>query len=105
MKRQWGFDYIMTKKTKARASADVGFIFIAYNLRRLFNIISKDQLTAYLRACIALFLAIKTKIRQYIVPQNHVEQVLGKTQKMKFYLSSVSQYPISRKLTIFNLGF
>jgi len=28
MKRQWGFDYIITKKTMARASADVGFIFM-----------------------------------------------------------------------------
>ncbi|HBH25681.1 MAG TPA: hypothetical protein DDY13_19970 [Cytophagales bacterium] len=28
MKRQWGFDHIMIKKTKASASADVGFIFL-----------------------------------------------------------------------------
>ena len=101
MKRQWGFDHIMTKKTKARASADVGFIFIAYNLRRLFNIIAKDQLTAYLRACIALFLATKTKIRRYIVPQNHIEQVLDKIQKVRFFHSPVSQYTITRKFGYF----
>ena len=32
IKRQWGFSYIMTKKSMKRASADVGLIFVAYNL-------------------------------------------------------------------------
>jgi transposase len=44
MKRQWGFDHIITKKSMKRASADVGFIFIAYNLRRIINIIGIDKL-------------------------------------------------------------
>ena len=44
MKRSWGYDHIMTKKTKKHASADVGFIFIAYNLRRLFNILGTKEL-------------------------------------------------------------
>jgi hypothetical protein len=44
MKRQWGFDHIITKKSMKRASADVGFIFIAYNLRRIINIVGIDQL-------------------------------------------------------------
>jgi len=44
MKRAWGFDHIMTKKLKERASADVGFIFIAYNLKRIMNIIGINQL-------------------------------------------------------------
>lgn len=48
MKRQWGFDYIITKRTMKRASADVGFIFIAYNLRRIFNLVSKEKLKTYL---------------------------------------------------------
>lgn len=48
MKRQWGFDHIMTKKTKQSASADVGFIFIAYNLKRLMNIIGLDKLISLL---------------------------------------------------------
>ncbi|MDO9579990.1 MAG: transposase, partial [Bacteroidales bacterium] len=29
IKRQWGFSYILTKKGISRASADVGFMFIA----------------------------------------------------------------------------
>jgi len=44
IKRQWEFDHIMTKKTKERASADVGFIFIAYNLKRIMNIIGIARL-------------------------------------------------------------
>ena len=48
LKRQWGFNYIMTKKTIKRANADVGFMLIAYNLRRLMNIIGKNELIKYL---------------------------------------------------------
>lgn len=43
IKRQWGFNYITTKRTKARAKADVGFIFIAYNLTRIWNILKEKQ--------------------------------------------------------------
>lgn len=44
LKRSWGFDYIITKKNKKRASADVGFMFIAYNLKRIMNIMGIDKL-------------------------------------------------------------
>jgi transposase len=49
IKRQWDFYYIMTKKSIERASADVGIIFTAFNLRRIFNIMDKDLLKAYLK--------------------------------------------------------
>ncbi len=42
--KKWGFDHIMTKKTIKRASADVGFIFIAYNLKRIMNIIGIEKI-------------------------------------------------------------
>ncbi len=48
MKRQWGFDHIMTKKSMKRATADVGFVFIAYNLKRIMNIIGLSTLIALL---------------------------------------------------------
>ena len=51
MKRQWGFYYILSKKGMARASADVGLMFTAYNLRRLINILGKDTFGKYLNAC------------------------------------------------------
>jgi len=43
----------MTKKSIKRASADVGFIFIAYNLKRIMNIIGLDKLISLF----ALFLS------------------------------------------------
>jgi hypothetical protein len=49
IKRQWDFYYIMTKKTIKRAAADVGLIFCAYNLRRIFNLIDHNLLKQYLR--------------------------------------------------------
>lgn len=56
IKRQWGYDYIMTKQTKQRASADVGYIFTAYNLRRIFNVLSHDELKKFLKGLIFDFL-------------------------------------------------
>ncbi|MBS4062763.1 MAG: IS1182 family transposase [Bacteroidetes bacterium] len=47
IKRQWGFSYIMTKKTIKRATADIGLIFTAYNLRRILNIIGKERLIRF----------------------------------------------------------
>jgi len=58
IKRQWGFSYILTKKGKARASADVGLMFIAYNLRRIGNILTMNLLKEYLGILVSVFLAI-----------------------------------------------
>ena len=55
IKRQWDFYYIMTKKTIKRASGDVGLIFCAFNLRRIFNILDKNMLKAYLKALAFVF--------------------------------------------------
>ena len=57
IKRQWGFSYIMTKHSMKHASADVGFMFIAYNLRRIMNILGNDGLKEYLRTLVTTFLA------------------------------------------------
>ena len=54
IKRQWGFCYIMTKKFKQRAEADVGLIFTAYNLRRLISIIGIESLMEYLESFVSL---------------------------------------------------
>jgi hypothetical protein len=54
IKRQWGISYIMTKKGTGRASADVGFMMTAYNLRRIFNILGAERLREYLEYCIDL---------------------------------------------------
>ena len=58
IKRQWGFSYILTKKGMHRASSDVGFMFIAYNLRRIGNILTMNVLKEYLRMLVSSFFMI-----------------------------------------------
>ena len=59
IKRQWGFSYVLTKKGIKRASADVGFMLIAYNFRRIGNILTRDRLREYLRILVLLLLREK----------------------------------------------
>lgn len=54
MKRNWGFDHIMTKRGKRRASADMGLVFTAYNLRRLLSLIGGKGLLERLHASLLL---------------------------------------------------
>lgn len=44
IKRQWGFDHVMTKKGMEKASSDIGFILTAYNLKRIINIVGFAKL-------------------------------------------------------------
>jgi transposase len=66
MKRQWGFDHIMTKKSKKHASADVGLIFIAYNIRRLLTIVGIECLREAFIHILAQIQAIFGDIESYI---------------------------------------
>ncbi|HUV00819.1 MAG TPA: IS1182 family transposase [Bacteroidales bacterium] len=66
IKRQWGFSYILTKRGINRAGSDVGFMFIAYNLRRIISILGKDQMMEYLRILVSLFLTISSSFRRKI---------------------------------------
>ena len=63
IKRQWGFCYVITKRGMKRASSDVGFMFIAYNLRRLMNIIDKTLLTKFLKELVFLFSKIIASVK------------------------------------------
>ena len=67
IKRQWGFNYIMTKKGKERANADVGFMFIAYNLRRIINIIGFEALMEYLKILLLYLLSKNNQIKGRII--------------------------------------
>lgn len=65
IKRQWDFYYIMTKKTMKHASADVGLIFTAFNLRRIFNILDKNEIKRYLKELDFLFLILKSYFKAF----------------------------------------
>lgn len=60
IKRQWDFSYIMTKRGMVRADADVGLMFAAYNLRRIINIIGKNEFKKYLQVLLSFFFAINS---------------------------------------------
>ena len=66
IKRQWGFDYIITKKGMKRASADVGLMFVAYNLRRLLNIIDKNVFMKFLQELVLLLNRKKAGLKAII---------------------------------------
>ena len=59
IKRQWGFDHIITKKGMKVASADLGLMALSYNLKRLFNtgIRLKEFLQGILTETISTLLA------------------------------------------------
>ena len=64
LKRQWGFSYIITKKFIHRASADVGFMMTAYNLRRIINILGMESFREYLTSMLNLLFVIFDQIGQ-----------------------------------------
>jgi transposase len=66
IKRQWGFYYIQTKRSKARASADVGLMFIAYNLRRMINILGQEFFKNYLKVVFATVLLFSSIVKRQI---------------------------------------
>lgn len=87
IKRQWGFYYILTKKGMNRASADVGFMFLAYNLRRIINILGQEAFKKYLSALVSLFLAIFNPLKSKISSFNELV-FPRKITLLNFYLSA-----------------
>lgn len=59
IKRQWGFNHIMTKKGIGRASADVGLLMTAYNLRRIINIVGLKTLIKWAKQQMFAFFELR----------------------------------------------
>lgn len=95
IKRQWGFSYISTKQGMEKASADVGLMFTAYNLRRLINMIDKKTLTKYLKVLVAFLSAIIA----------HCKAILSRFARPKFCIKFLPLFSInSPKRLIFTLS-
>jgi hypothetical protein len=80
IKRQWDFYYIMTKKSMKRASADVGLIFTCYNLRRIMNLVDKNQLKKFLRELAPIFLILTSyfkPLRRILFFRNNAHFILN----------------------------
>jgi len=71
IKRQWGFNYIITKRTMQRAEADVGFMFTAYNLRRILNIIGIEAFRSYLLAFCIQIRSVLAPLKPFYHTQNN----------------------------------
>ena len=84
IKRQWDFYYIMTKKTIKHASADVGLIFTAFNLRRIFNLIDPNLIKKYLKL---LWLTLLSNFGKFKVVLNPL--FFNPTKTKIFNLSSI----------------
>jgi transposase len=69
LKRGWHFDYIITKKGQARASADVGFMFISYNLKRIINLTGIENLNKFLKELVFSFYKCFQSITFSLTPQ------------------------------------
>lgn len=74
LKRQWGYSYVLSKKGIARASADVGLMLVAYNLRRLLNILGMQTVMAYIQARAALLICSSTKVSVRL--QRYMENII-----------------------------
>lgn len=79
IKRQWGFYYVTTKKGISHASADVGLMFVAFNLRRLMNIIDKNSFKKFLKELVPVVI-LKTSLVKVIAailrPANFINRFL-----------------------------
>jgi len=82
IKRQWGFNYITTKQGINRASADFGFIMVAYNLRRLINIVGIKSLKQYLAGIFSVLCSTFTHFKLFL---SQINRILKKTIKTTCY--------------------
>jgi hypothetical protein len=88
IKRQWGFDYIMTKKGIKQASADFGFIALVYNLKRLINILGIQMLlkefNTLINRLLRIILSLQRALTHEITYSKDNIKVTLKTQKSYF---------------------
>ncbi|WP_238719003.1 IS1182 family transposase [Pelagihabitans pacificus] len=81
IKRQWGYDHIVTKKGIDRASADFGFIAIAYNLKRLMNLgIRAGNLDM---AFLVRVRALKLAVVRFLQVLGRVSEISGRECRMR----------------------
>ncbi len=78
----FNFSYIITKRTMKRATADVGLIFTAYNLRRIMNIIGIEVFRSYLLALLAVLGVILASLEAFCRTQK--VQLQNSLQKNRF---------------------
>ena len=79
IKRQWGFSYVSTKKYLHRASADIGLVMVAYNLRRIMNIVGKEAIKDYLAEIVNTIFGVILKAFSSLLGFNKIKQPMLQT--------------------------
>lgn len=102
IKRQWGFNYIITKKYLGRAQADFGFIMTAYNLRRIINIIGRKLMQSYLSGIFAGLFSIFAHFKLFLSLKN---QKLKRNMKNPGFLNSIRNIPGGIQISVKQLSF
>lgn len=102
IKRQWGFNYIITKKYIERAEADFGFTMMAYNLRRIINIVGTEKLIRYLVGIFSILCSEITLLKLFL---NQISQMLRNTMKNSEFLNQHQKNLLITKMTIDNGSF
>lgn len=102
IKRQWGFNYIITKKYIERAEADFGFIMTAYNLRRIINIVGMKELAKYM---ISIFLVLCSKFAHFKLFLSQINQILKNTMKNRRYVNQPCCNKNPMQITLASVGF
>ncbi len=98
LKRQWGFDHILTKKGKQRAKADVGLMMIAYNLKRILNIIGIQKLLQELQELILHIKSFLMRLKTILNPQNtHLQPQQPNLLYFNFFSKNLNFLLISSK--------
>lgn len=102
IKRQWGFNYIITKKYIERAEADFGFAMTAYNLRRIINIIGRKKLQTYLEGIFSVFCSEFARLKLFL---NQINQLLKLTMKNPKILNLLLKPSNSFQISYTKIGF
>ena len=102
IKRQWGFNYIITKKYIERAEADFGFIMTVYNLRRIINIVGMKRLREYMVSIFSVLCSIFDRFKLFL---SLINQILRLTMKNPKILNTILNIPDSYLIKSFQIGF
>lgn len=102
IKRQWGFNYIITKKYIKRAEADFGLIMTAYNLRRIINIVGRKKLLTYL---VGIFSVLCSKFAHFKLFLSQINQELKLMMKNPKILNLLLNTSYRFQLTLNQFGF
>ena len=102
IKRQWGFNYIITKRYIERAEADFGFIMTAYNLRRIINIVGIKRLEKYITSIFSVLCSSFDLLKLFL---SHRNQILYRTIKTDSYQILFPSRFIKRCITTLGMAF